>query len=209
VLAVVLVFAVAALTGGDQKPKIAATVDGTTISMQRVDALIRHAQREAQREGKHFPPKGSDEYKLLQRQALDLIVYHEELEQSAGSLGITVTEQQLEAGGRGLRESEAGGVANDPGEETFWRESFRGQLLYRRIFQRLTRGIRASDREIRADYRARADLYRLQGRSFAQARRSIKANLISTKRNAAMARWVARMRRTFESKITYAAQFHA
>ena len=202
-------FTVAALTAGDQKLKIAATVNGTTISMQRVDALLKHAQREAAREGKHFPAKGSDEYKFLQRQALDLIVYHEELDQSASSLGITVTEQQLEAGGSGLREREAGGVSSDPGDETFWRESFRGQILYRRIFQRVTRGIRASDREIRADYRAHSDLYRLQHRSFAQARRSIKANLIATKRNAAMARWVARMRRQFEPKITYAKQFRA
>ena len=200
-------FAVAALTGGNQKPKIAATVDGTTITMDRVDALIRHAEREAQREGKQFPLKGSDQYKLLQRQALDLIVYHEELEQSASSLGITVTEQQLEAGGSGLREREAGGVPTDAGDETFWRESFRGQFLYRRIFQRVTRGIQASDREIRADYRAHAGLYRLQHRSFAQARTSVESGLISTKRNAAMARWVSDMRKRFEAKITYAPQF--
>ena len=204
-----LVFAVAALTAGDQKLKIAATVDGTTISMQRVEALLTHAQREAAREGKHFPPKGSDPYKTLQRQALDLIVYHEELEQSAASLGITVTEQQIEAGGRGLREKQAGGTPSDPGEETFWRESFRGQFLYRRIFQRVTRGIHASDREIVADYRAHADLYRLQHRSLAQARGSIEANVIATKRNATMARWVARMRLAFEPKIKYASQFRA
>ncbi len=204
-----LVFAVATLTAGDQKVKIAATVGGTKISVQRVDALIKHAETEAKREGKNFPPKGSAEYKLLRRQALDLIVYHEELEQSASSLGITVTEQQLEAGGRDLRERHAGGTQRDPGEEIFWRESFRGQFLYRRIFQRVTRGIRVSDREIRADYRAHADLYRLQGRSFAQARRSIKANLVATKRNAAMARWVSRMRLEFGPKIKYAAQFRA
>jgi hypothetical protein len=200
---------VVALTAGDPKPKVAATVAGTTISVDRVDALIRHAEREAQREGKHFPAKGSDEYKQLRRQALDLIVYHEELEQSAASLGITVTEQQLEAGGRGLREREADGTASDPGDETFWRESFRGQFLYRRIFQRVTRGIHASARELRADYRAHAELYRLQKRSFAQARASIEANLISTKRNSAMARWVAQMRRTFEPKIEYSSQFRA
>jgi len=208
-LAVVLVFTVAALTAGDQKLKIAATVNGTTISMQRVDALLKHAQREAAREGKDFPAMGSGEYKFLQRQALDLIVYHEELDQSASALGITVTEQQLEAGGRRLRESDAGGVSRDPGDETFWRESFRGQFLYGRIFQRVTRGIQVSDREIRADYRAHSDLYRLQHRSFAQARRSIKANLILTKRNATMARWVASMRKRFEAKIKYAKQFRA
>jgi hypothetical protein len=206
VSAVVLVFAVVALTAGDEKPQVAATVNGTKISTYRVDSLLRHAEGEARREGKRFPAKGSDEYKQLQRQALDLIVYHEELEQSAAALGIVVTAAQLEAGGRGL-EREAGAVTNDPADETFWSESFRGQFLYRRIFQRVTRGIRVNDGEIRADYRTHADLYRLQHRSLAQARRSIKTNLLSTKRDAAMARWVAAMRERFQARITYARQF--
>ena len=202
-MVVALSFAVVAMTTGGQKPEIAATVGGTAIPMSRVDGLLRHAQHEATREGKQFPAKGSAEYAALQRQALDLIIYHEELEQSAAKLGIVVTEQQIEAGGRRMEAGETGGVI-DPADETFWRESFRGALLYRRIFQRVSRGIRVTEREILADYRAHAALYRLQKRSLAEARRSIRASLTATKRNAAMARWVSRMRQSFAGRIEYA-----
>jgi hypothetical protein len=203
-LVVVVAFTAAAFYTRDAKPKLAAKVGRTTISTKQVDAIVGHARAEAKREGKPFPPRDSALYKALRRQALELLVYHEELDQSARSLGVTISEKDLEAATRGLGEGEAGSSGAD---EAFRRESLRAELLYRRIYERIARTVRVSSREVGAYYRAHAAVYRLRGQSVAAARRSVAATLREMKSNAAMARWVSRMRREFAPKIRYAAEF--
>jgi hypothetical protein len=207
VLGVALVFALVGLRSRSDKPKVAAWVDGNAITALQVSDLVDHARAEAGREGNPVPQPGSDEYKALQQQALALLVYHEELEQAGAALGVRVTDAELKrranAGGSG--ESDAG--SDQTLEFAFRKEGIRGALLYRRIYARITRTIRVTPREVRTYYDDHATLFRAQGRSLAAARRSIASDLRATKGNAAMARWVSQMKRSYASKVRYAAGF--
>jgi SurA-like protein len=183
---------------GDKNGDTAAYVGATAISEKQVDAIIEHARDEASREGTPFPREGTEAYDVARRTALDLLVYHEELAQRAKALGVTPSPQELTPPAA-IGESAEGASS----ERAFVRESVRGAVLYRKIYDRVTRGVSVSDREIRAYYRAHPDLYRDNGLSLDKARPTIRKNLLDTKRNALMARWVAEMRRNYVDKVRY------
>jgi hypothetical protein len=205
---VVLVFALAGFHRGNPKPEIAARVGSTSIQVLDVNALVEHARGEMKREGKPVPERGSEEYKALQDQALGLLIYHEELVQAGGALGISVSEKEITARIPGSGEAEGGGVSV-AGDLAYVREGIRGSLLYRRIYARITRDIEVSPRAVRAYYRAHAATYRRQRRSFESARVSIADDLRDTKRNAAMARWIERMKTEFADKVAYSPAFRS
>jgi hypothetical protein len=207
VVGIAVVFALIGLQSRDDSPRIAAWVNGSPISALRVSDLVDHARAEAAREGNPVPERGSEDYKALEKQAVALLVYHEELEQAGASLGVRVTDKELtrraQAGASG--ESESGG--DQSADFAFRKEGIRGAVLYRRIYAHITAEIRATPREVRRYYDDHVSLYRAQGRSFESARASIASELRATKRNAAMARWVARMKQSFSSKVRYASGF--
>jgi SurA-like protein len=187
---IVVAFAFAAAgCGAEHEP--AALVGDAAISAEQVDRIVNHAREEARREGKDFPAEGTEAYQVVRRQALDLLVYHEELAQRAKALGVTPAASELTppAGG----ETEEGGSQDD----AFLRESVRGQVLYRKLYERVTRNVSVSAAEVRA-YRSR-----YPGVPPAQARR----NLLDTKRNALMARWVAQMKRDYADKVRYGSDY--
>ncbi len=195
----VIVFVVAlavavALTRGD-RAHMAARVGGTTISAEEVDLILAHARDEAKNEGNAFPARGTPAYQAFRRQALGLLVYHEELAQQAVALGIEVPAADLAAPGV---EGESGSGEADGGQDAvFVRQSVRGAALYRKIYDQVTRSASVSDAEVRQYYQGHLDRYRALGVRFSAARQQIRLNLLDTKRNAAMARWIARMKRDY------------
>ncbi len=202
-----IVFALALVTAGcEDKKKTAATVGSATISAEQVDQILEHAREEAKREGKRFPAEGSPRFRLLERQAVDLLIYHAELAQKGAGLGIKVTDSDVEArmSGGGAEEGDAEAGAAD---KAFREESIRSQLLYRRIYQRVTRNASVTESEIRAYYRAHRGLYRQQGLTLAAARATIERSVLDTKRNATMARWVAGLKREFALQVRYEGKF--
>jgi hypothetical protein len=84
------------LLAGCGSAEVAATVNGTKISREHVEGVLDHAKEEFGREGKTFPEPGTVEYRQLRSQALALLVYREELEQSAKQLGVTVEQRAIE-----------------------------------------------------------------------------------------------------------------
>jgi hypothetical protein len=190
VAAVIVAFAFAA-AGCGSKHEPAARVGGAAISAEQVDRIVEHARDEARREGKDFPAEGTQAFQVVRRQALDLLVYHEELAQRAHDLGVTPAASELEPPADG--DSEEGGSQDD----AFSRESVRGAVLYRKIYNRVTRNVSVSATEIRT-YRSR-----YPGVPRGQARR----NLLDTKRNALMARWVAQMKRDYADKVRYGSDY--
>jgi hypothetical protein len=202
----VLVFALAGFQRGNPKPEIAARVGSTSIRVLDVNALVEHVRGEMKREGKPVPGRGSDDYKTLQAQALDLLIYHEELDQAAGALGISVSEKEITARIPASGEAEVGG-GSGANDLAYLKESIRGSLLYRRIYARVTRDVRVNPEEVRAYFRAHSRNYFRQGESFRSARAAIAADLRDTKRNAAMGRWVEQTRRDFASKIAFSSAF--
>ena len=198
VLLVVAVLVVAvALVRGRGTSHVAARVAGTTISTHEVDLVVAHARDEARNEGKDFPAEGTPLHQALRRQALDLLVYHEELAQRATDLGLELPDADL-APSAGVEVS-AGGES-DAGDTAFVRQSVRGAQLYRKIYDRVTRDVSVGDGEVDRYFRRHPDQRHIP-------RAQVRRNLLDTKRNALMARWLARMKRDYATKIEYGPAF--
>ncbi len=137
--------AVAALTvallagcGGNGNPTVA-TVGGEAISQTQLDAVVAHFHSEAQREGKSFPDEKSAVFKQLRNRLLGLLVYRTELRQAADRLGVKVTEGEISK----RLVTPAGGEQEGSSGNTFLRDSVAAQILYERIFDKVTRKVKA------------------------------------------------------------------
>jgi hypothetical protein len=197
-LAVAAVVVAVALIRGRGESHVAARVAGTTISTGEVDLVLRHARDEAAKEGKDFPADGTPLHQALRRQALDLLIYHEELAQRATELGVELPAADL-APSAGV-EVATGGADPDAGDRVFFRQSVRGAQLYRRIYDRVTRDVSVSDAELRGYLQAHPEQRHIP-------RAQIRRNLLDTKRNALMARWLARMKRDYATRVEYGPDF--
>jgi hypothetical protein len=186
-----------ALVRGRGESHVAARVAGTTITTDEVDLVLRHARDEAKNEGKDFPAQGTPLHQALRRQALDLLVYHEELAQRAAALGLTLPAADV-APSAGVEV--VTGRDPDAGDTVFVRQSTRGAQLYRRIYDRVTRSVSVTGGEVATYLRQHPD----QGHI---PRSQIRRNLLDTKRNTAMARWLVDMKRDYATKIDYGAGF--
>jgi SurA N-terminal domain len=191
------------LLAGCESQQTAATVNGAKITKQHVESVLDHAKDEAEREGKTFPEPGTAEHRALRNQALALLAYQEELRQRAGSLGITVDEDSVQA----LVEAGRGGEEGGKEDESFREAGIRSSLLYRRVYDRITRGVLVTPVQADHYYASHRDRYRAQGSTLAEARPQIERDLVTTAKNARMAGWVTTMKREFEPKIVYADGF--
>jgi hypothetical protein len=91
--------AVLAAGCGSSASKTLATVGGTRITQEQVDALVDRGREEAVRERRDFPAAGSEGYAALQREALGLLVYRTQVETAAQRrLGIVVSEAAARRG---------------------------------------------------------------------------------------------------------------
>jgi hypothetical protein len=152
---------------GDEGERAVAHVGGTTITKKQLDETVEHFHEEAQREGKDFPEEGTREFTAARDRLLGLLVYRAELAEEAKRLGVEVSDEQVE---RRLR---AGGGEEDERGDAFARESVRAQLLYERIYRRVTRAVRGHGAAATA------------------------------RRNRLASRFLARMQRTYARKVRY------
>jgi hypothetical protein len=171
---------------------------------------------EARHEGRVFPRKGTAAYKAFERQALDLLVYHEELRQAAAGLGIRVPDAEIERLLRGRssgnREADQQPVEQDEEEDAsggpYAEETFRSELLYRRVYGQVTGSVAVTDAELASFYEQHPTVAdRIQGESVSAERTRVRANLLDQKRNRAMAAWVTATRRHFAPRVVLASQF--
>jgi hypothetical protein len=179
-------------------------VDGVAIGREPMQRILEHAREEATNEGKAFPASSTTEYHALQNQALDVVVYREELTLSAGRLGVVVNDDAVEARMKATRrEKEQQSDEGDEGgdNERFRADGTRSALLYAAVYDRLSQGVTISKADV-ARYRA------LHPTALGDAQ-AIKHDLFVAATNARMARWVAAMRKSYTSKVEYEAGFGA
>lgn len=176
----VAVLAVALLGGRRGGEDVAARVGDTEITETAVRRTVDRINAELEREGRETAPAGSEGADRLRRSALALLVYRERIEQGAARLGIEVSLDDVRARvGGGEEEAEEEGE----GAETDALEAVRTQLLYERIFQKVTRDVRVPHAEVVAHRRAGAD------------DETILQELLSERKQAAMRAWLARTER--------------
>jgi hypothetical protein len=186
----VAVVAVVKSRGGADKP--VATVAGHEISGNELELTVEHFHEEADREGRPFPPKGTKEYRQVEKLALGLLVDRASIEAAAARLGVHVTDTQVDARLTAFRGENEGGDIRIKAEAAFLRATARNQLITEGVFRKLTAGVFVRPGDVRAYYSHHRHLY--GGTPFARVAPAIRSQLLSARKNAAMARWLAKVR---------------
>src|SRR4051794_14649584 len=195
-LAVLAALAVVAVLRHDDGAETVANVSGRRVTSNDLRLAVEHFHEEADREGRPFPAKGTEEYDQVETVALRLLIDRAAIEAAAARLGVHVSQAQVEAklaaaGSAG--ESDEGAAIRVEAEAAFRRATARVQLLTEGVARQLAGGITVSPAAVRAYYRRHRTLY---GRTpYSTAAPSIRAGLLSARRNAALAHWLAQVRR--------------
>jgi hypothetical protein len=136
-----VVVAVVRSCGGGSSAAVA-HVGAEPVTKTQLQGSVDHFANEAAAEGKPFPRPGTAVYRTVERQALGLLVYRSELEQSATKLGVPVTRAQVQQ--RLGRSAETEGDVSD---QRFAESTIRSQIAYEHIYAKVTAGIPAARRQ--------------------------------------------------------------
>jgi hypothetical protein len=180
--------AVVLLAGCGGGNKVLARVGDQEVTQNQVDDGIAYYEYEAKLEHRGFPEAGTPERKQAERVLLDLLVRRARWEIEAEKLGVGVSLVEVRARLGGGEESNA----NPPPGTTFHEAAVRSQLLYGRLYERVTRGVTVSDAEVRAFYDAHRKAYTQR---LAEVRETLRGQLLAARRNAAMRRWEQKIER--------------
>jgi hypothetical protein len=186
----VAVVAVVKSRGGGDKP--VATVAGHEISGNELELTVEHFHEEADREGRPFPSKGTKEYRQVEKLALGLLIDRASIEAAAARIGVHVTNAQVDSRLTAPTGENEGGDIRVEAEAAFLRATARNQLITEGVFRKLTAAVFVEPGDVLAYYRHHRALY--GGTSFARVAPAIRSQLLSARKNAAMARWLAKVR---------------
>jgi hypothetical protein len=188
-LACIAVAVLALAACGGSSGNTLAGVGDQKVTKEQVNGLVNEVIDELRQEGKAVPAHGSKGEQALERQALGILVGRARLEQKAVDLGVTVSDAEVLA--RVGVGSAAGG--EQEGNVDFVASQARAQLLYEKLFARVTGGITVTDTEVRRHYEQHRALYGSQ--TLGQVREGIRSQLLGEQRNDAMKRWLAQAAR--------------
>ena len=198
-LAVLAVAAVAGCGGGTKSvPGDAVAVVGSKdIAKSDFDSLINQLKTSYKTQGRKFPPVGTREYSAIKAQAIQFLVERAEFEQKAGDLGVNVSDKQVD---QRLAQIKAQYFVNPPGKpaatkseiEKRYRdqikkqgltdkqvhEAIKSQLIREAVFNKVTSGVKVSDKDITDYYNSHKSQYQTpkQGES-----RQVRHILVKTK----------------------------
>jgi foldase protein PrsA len=171
VLALVLVVAVAAGCGGSSKVSVpsdaVATVGSDHITKSQFTLLMDGTQRAYVARKTPFPKAGTTQYKALQDQTMKYLVQQSELEQKAKTLGITVTDKDVQARIKQIKQQYfAGNEAKYKQQlkaqgltEELLALNLHGQILSEKLYSKVTGSVKVTDAEIQKYYDAHKSTY--------------------------------------------------
>jgi parvulin-like peptidyl-prolyl isomerase len=170
-VALPLVFLAAACGGGGGGSSVssgdAAVVNGEHITQADLDHRMQETACRYKLQKRSFPKPGSTQYQGLQQQIVQTLVQRVQLDQKAPSLGVKVTDKQVEAQLKSLKKQYFGGdekkylaeLKKQCVTDTEVRDDIRANLLSNGIQKKLTTGISVSSAEVRSYYDAHREVY--------------------------------------------------
>jgi foldase protein PrsA len=171
VLALVLIVGVAAGCGGSGKVSVpsdsVATVGSDHITKSQFALLMDGTKRAYVARKTPFPKPGTSQYKALQDQTMKYLVQQSELEQKAETLGITVTDKDVQARIKQIKQQYfAGNNAKYQQQlkaqgltEALLALNLHGQILSEKIYNKVTGDVKVNDADIKKYYDAHKSTY--------------------------------------------------
>ncbi|HEY7792840.1 MAG TPA: peptidylprolyl isomerase [Gaiellaceae bacterium] len=147
--------------GSDDVPADAvAVVDGQEIARADYNQLIEQARTSYKNQKRDFPAAGSQEFKVLQNQAVQFLVQREQFEQEAEGMDVNVTDKDVQARLTQIQKQYFGGdekkyekqLADQGLTDAQVRKDIRAQIVSEKIFENVTRDVKVTDADIEAYY---------------------------------------------------------
>ena len=147
--------------GDDEVPTDAvAVVDGQQIAKTDYNALIAQAKKSYTNQKRDFPKAGSQEFRTLKNQAVQFLVQREQFEQEAENLDVDVTEKQVDARLAQIQKQYFGGdkkkyekqLKEQGLTDAQVRNDIRAQVVSERIFAKVTKDVKVTDKQIEDYY---------------------------------------------------------
>ena len=144
-----------------------AVVGKQAITRADFDGLIQQAKRSYKAQKRTFPKAGTQEYQALQTQAVQFLVQREEFAQKAKDLGIDVTDKQVDARLKQIKQQYFGGSEKRYQQQLKTqgltdpevRADIRSQLVSEQIFKKVTNDVKVSDKDVQTYYTAHKSQY--------------------------------------------------
>lgn len=213
-----LAVAVAVLTAsgcsGEGVPDDAvATVGEATVTMQDFQTLLTQSQAQMQAQGMGLPEQGSEAYDRHVAEIVGFLVEEQIVEQSAGDLGVAMTDKEVDDEIAELEKAYGGeeqvlALLEEQGMTmALLRRSIRSQLLLQRVAEVVTRDATVSDADVAAYWKAHeAQLTKDEKTAtLNKAKAVIEETLLTNERMRIWDDWIAR--RSEELGVEYADGF--
>ncbi len=144
-----------------------AVVVGTHVDRASFDALLAQAKQSYKQQGRAFPKQGTADYQTIKGQIVTLLVQQAERAQRAKSMGITVTDKDVQARLDQIKKQYFGGseakykaqLAKQKLTDSLVRDDIRAQLISEAVFNKVTKDVTVSDKEVHDYYTSHPSLY--------------------------------------------------
>ena len=169
--ALIAVVLLAAGCGGGGKPSVpsdaVAVVGGDTVTKAQFNQLMDGTKSAYVARKTAFPKAGTTQYKALQDQTMKYLVQQDELAQKAKSLGITVTDKDVDARLKQIKTQYFGGSETKYQQqlkaqgltEALLRINLHGQILSEKLYNKITGSVKVSDAEVQKYYNDHKSTY--------------------------------------------------
>jgi hypothetical protein len=173
-LPLVLVSVLAACGGGGSSDSLSggdvAVVGHTHIEKAQFDALLEQAKQSYKTQGQAFPKVGSSGYETVKGEAVSLLVQQAEREEKASSMGVTITDKQIAARLAQIKKQYfsnsatkyAAYLKQNKLTDAVVREDVREQLISQAVFDKVTKGVTVSDKDVHSYYQQHISQYTQQ-----------------------------------------------
>jgi foldase protein PrsA len=169
---IILAAAVLAGCGGGGSSKLSAddvaVVGSKHISLTTLNTMLDRAKLAYKQQGQAFPKQGTTNYQALRDNVMTGLVEQAELDQKADSMGITVTQADIDARIKLLKQQYFGGnekkylaEIKKQGftEEQVVSDVIRPQLISEKVQKQVVKDVKVTDAEVDTYYKANKSLY--------------------------------------------------
>jgi hypothetical protein len=205
--------AVAGCGDGGVPDDAVATVGEATVSREDFQTLLAQAQTQMKAQGMELPEKGSESYDHYVAQIVGFLVEEQIVEQSAGALGIAMTDKEVDDEVAELEKTYGGAeqvlaLLEEQGMNmALLKRSIRSQTLAQRAAEVVAEDATVSDAAVAAYWKTHKTRLSKDKKTatLAKARATIEQTLLAAEEMRLWDDWIAR--RSKELGVEYAAGF--
>ena len=190
-----------------------ATVGDSSVTKADFDKLLAQAKTQLKAQGSTFPKQGSPAYDQYVGQIVNYLVQEQIVAQSAGDLGVTVSDKEVDDQIAQIKKAYGGekkvlALLKEQGMTMeLLQRSLRSQALTQKVAAAVTKKASVSDADVQAYWDAhKAQLSQKQATAtLAKATATIRATLLGTAKQQVWKAWI--LERTKALGVTYAAGY--